>query len=336
MFPNGKLTLSVITWNMSGRPAAEDIKDLLLPQSVTYVSDLYAIGIQEGQGHSSQEMRKWEVQMQSTLGMSHVMLHSISLGVLHLAIFARRDLIWYFSSPESAVYNSRTAPTNIVKTKGAIAISFNLFGTSFLFINCHFPAHERRNRQRLYEYEKICTSLDLPRNTRPLKPNYSSSDVTSRFDCVFWFGDLNFRIESKYNEILRTIQLATLTSIPSFEFLMPKDQLLQAIEKGTVFYGFTEAAINFPPTYKYTVGGDDYDPSSQRVPSYTDRILYKCKKNGIVDCKFYDSIPKVKSSDHRPVFAVMEVILKPGRDNIELNAGAFNREVYLTALKRNA
>ena len=42
------------------------------------------------------------------------------------------------------------------------------------------------------------------------------------------------------------------------------------------FNGFQEAAIHFPPTFKFDPGTNDYDSSSkQRVPSYTDRILYK-------------------------------------------------------------
>ena len=36
--------------------------------------------------------------MQETLGMNHVLVHSASHGVLHLAVFVRRDLLWFCSS----------------------------------------------------------------------------------------------------------------------------------------------------------------------------------------------------------------------------------------------
>ncbi|RWS03685.1 72 kDa inositol polyphosphate 5-phosphatase-like protein [Leptotrombidium deliense] len=68
----------------------------------------------------------------------------------------------------------------MVKSKGAIGISFQLFGTTILFLNSHFPAHESCFKERIEEYEKITNSLDLPNNLLPLKPKYLSNDVTGR------------------------------------------------------------------------------------------------------------------------------------------------------------
>ena len=198
---------------MGNRPGPENWNEILLPsegQGSEYLADIYAIGTQETPTTTSNGgtngIRDLTVNLQSTLGPSHVLLHSVSLGVLSLYIFIRRDLIWYVSLPEDDTYNSRSKATNMVKTKGALAISFTLFGTSLLFINCHLPAHPNRNQDRLDDYVKICRSLDLPRNLRPLKPSYQSvNDVTSRFDVVFWFGDLNFRIEQNYTEALKML-----------------------------------------------------------------------------------------------------------------------------------
>lgn len=57
---------------MNGRPPGE-LNDLLLPESIEYVPDVYAIGIQEGAGSSSQDMKEWETKMQTTIGPSHVL-----------------------------------------------------------------------------------------------------------------------------------------------------------------------------------------------------------------------------------------------------------------------
>lgn len=56
-------------------------------------ADLYVVGTQESTG----QRREWEVLLQQTLGPSHVLVHSVSLGVLYLVMFLRRDLIWYCS-----------------------------------------------------------------------------------------------------------------------------------------------------------------------------------------------------------------------------------------------
>lgn len=38
---------------------------------------------------------------------------------------------------------------------------------------------------------------------------------------------------------------------------------------------FSEANILFLPTYKFDIGTEIYDTIKKRVPSYTDRILYR-------------------------------------------------------------
>jgi len=57
--------------------------------------------------------------------------------------------------------------------------------------------------------------------------------------------------------------------------LLAEDQLLKNIKYDTVLDKFTEGPINFNPTYKYDDASEIYDTSKkQRVPSWTDRILY--------------------------------------------------------------
>jgi len=125
-------------------------------------------------------------------------------------------------------------------------------------------------------------------------------------------------------------------SLTSFEALLHDDQLSKALDKGDIFYGFKEAAIRFAPTYKYRIGTDGFDILRQRVPSYTDRVLYRCKRKDQVSCVVYDCAQRVKTSDHKPVYALMEVKVRPGRDDIPLNAGAFKRDIYLDGLKRRS
>lgn len=344
------MNILIVTWNMCGGQGPARFEHLLSPEKLDIVPEIYAIGIQESPGvASSTELRDLVVSFQASIGPNHVLLHSASLGVLSLSIFVRRDLIWYVSVPEDDFYNLRTKPTNIIKTKGAICISFALFGTTFLFVNSHLSAHIDKNQERLNEYDRICRSINLPQNLKPLKPMYISNDLTSRFDCVFWFGDLNFRIEQRYSDALKmltrfvdlkkrekftnSIRVVNRASLSSFEMLMNDDQLSKALNKGDIFHGFQEAKIRFPPTYKYRIGSDCFDILGKRVPSYTDRILFRCKRSDL-KCQIYDSVQRVNTSDHKPVYALMNAKLRPGRDDIPLNAGLFKRDIYLDGLKR--
>jgi hypothetical protein len=65
----------------------------MLPDDLEHVPDVIAVGTQE----SFSERFEWEVSIQETVGPSHLLLHSATLGTIHLAIFIRRDLLWFCS-----------------------------------------------------------------------------------------------------------------------------------------------------------------------------------------------------------------------------------------------
>ena len=139
-FPDRNVRIFVGSWNMNGQMPPPFLADFLLPLNIEYVPDVLVIGTQE----SLPDKNEWDVRLQETLGPSHVMFHSASLGTLHLSVFLRRDLIWFCSIPEVDSFSTR--PGSQFKTKGAVAMAFILFGTSFLFVNSHLTAHEENVR----------------------------------------------------------------------------------------------------------------------------------------------------------------------------------------------
>ncbi|KAG8229983.1 hypothetical protein J437_LFUL008561 [Ladona fulva] len=157
VLPCREVTIFVGTWNMNGQAPPKEMNDFLLPEALEHVPDLVAVGTQE----SYPERFEWEVSLQETLGPSHVLLHSASFGTLHLAVFIRRDLLWFCSVAEDASMSTR--PGTAFRTKGAIAIGFLLFGTSFLFLTSHLTAHTERFKDRINDIRRITTSIDLPK-----------------------------------------------------------------------------------------------------------------------------------------------------------------------------
>lgn len=339
-FPNARVSIFVCTWNQNRKRSPLNLNDLLLPDQLVYMPDIYAIGIQEAFSSQQDYLRDWDIELQTTLGPNHVLLHSCSLGTLHLSLFIRRDLIWFCSTPEESVYNSRSMPTNMIKTKGAVSIAFRFFGTSFMFTNCHFPAHENKLKDRIDEYQRIINSIDLPKNLKLLKPRYLSNDSTARFDCVFFMGDLNFRLEQRtFDETVQILEDIFQSKEQSFEALTQNDELLKVMESQQAFHGFDESPIKFPPTYKFLAQTNKYDRQTKRVPSYTDRILFRSKRQRHIQCLVYDWLPQLLSSDHKPVYCLFDVLIRPGHEQNmigSLNAGLFQRTVYLEALKRRA
>ncbi|XP_004916697.1 phosphatidylinositol polyphosphate 5-phosphatase type IV isoform X2 [Xenopus tropicalis] len=329
-FPERRLGVFIATWNMQGRKELpESLDDFLLPSDDDFAQDMYVIGVQEG----CPDRREWEIRLQETLGPHYVLLHSSGHGVLYLSVFLRRDLIWFCSEVESDTVTTRIVSQ--IKTKGALAVSFTFFGTSFLFITSHFTSGDSKVCDRILDYKKIIEGLQLPRmipDTNPYRSN--SADVTSRFDEVFWFGDFNFRLNKERSAVNSILQSKLEKDMSR---LLQYDQLTKEMNGESIFKGFQEAEIQFLPTYKFDIGCDVYDSTSkQRTPSYTDRVVYKSRHKDDIRVVKYASCSLIKTSDHRPVFGLFEVRIRPGRDNIPLAAGQFDRELYLLGIKRRS
>ncbi|CAL9708141.1 unnamed protein product [Knipowitschia caucasica] len=327
-FPERRLGIYVTTWNMQGEKGLPvNLDDLLLPTDSEFAQDVYVIGVQEG----CPDRREWETRLQETLGPYYVLLYGASHGVLYLSVFIRRDLIWFCSEVEHA-----TATTRIVsqiKTKGAVGVGFTFFGTSFLFITSHFTSGDSKVYERILDYNKIIEALSLPKCLPDTNPYRSTpSDVTTRYDQVFWFGDFNFRLGKGRVEVENILNRIADKNMGS---LLEHDQLSKEMKDGSIFKGFQEAPIHFIPTYKFDIGCDIYDTSSkQRTPSYTDRIVFRSRQAHDIQVIKYTSCTSIKTSDHRPVVGVFQAKLRPGRDNIPLGAGLFDRSLYLDGIRR--
>lgn len=136
--------------------------------------------------------------------------------------------------------------------------------------------------------------------------------VSETFDRVFWFGDLNYRI----NGTRRMVDLLLLRN--QFDVLRFNDQLQLEMTKGTVFAHFREGPLHFRPTYKFDKRSNVYDSSAkQRIPSWTDRILFLSNdKPGDIALLSYRSHMAFQSSDHRPVGAAFQVAFKGPSDGV--------------------
>ncbi|NXK00558.1 SHIP2 phosphatase, partial [Corythaixoides concolor] len=137
----------------------------------------------------------------------------------------------------------------------------------------------------------------------------SSFDISLRFTHLFWFGDLNYRLDMDIQEILNYI------SRKELEPLLKVDQLNLEKEKHKVFLRFGEEEITFPPTYRYERGSRDtyvwhkQKPTGVRtnVPSWCDRILWKSYPETHINCNAYGCTDDIVTSDHSPVFGSFEV-----------------------------
>jgi len=171
--------------------------------------------------------------------------------------------------------------------KGAIAIRLDYGTTSMCFVTAHLAAGHANIDQRNMDYHTIDHGLRFTRGRK-----------IADHDLVFWASDSNYRIGLPNEEVKRLI------SEKRWDILYENDQLNLGMIAGETFRYYNEGPINFPPTYKFDNGTDQYDTSEkQRIPAWTDRILYRGQGLKLLHYKSAD----LKMSDHRPVYATFQV-----------------------------
>jgi len=131
-------------------------------------------------------------------------------------------------------------------------------------------------------------------------------------------GDLNYRIDlpreqvqaavHEMRENIESSRDASQKVEQIRETLLRYDQLRESIALERAFPGFAEGKITFATTFKFDKFSGDYDTShKQRIPAWTDRVLYKPDGTRVLE---YDSVPTCQHSDHRPVYATFRVSLR--------------------------
>ena len=159
-----------------------------------------------------------------------------------------------------------TGLLGLIGNKGAIGISFCIGETTLLFLNCHQTAGQTKAETRKSSIQTIENCLSLtpspPRRRESFQDDIKASD---KFDACIWMGDFNFRLHEQPK-----------VKVHSYVELKKLDQFQEMKEETDIFDKFEEGEISFPPTYKYKPGTDTYN--TKRIPSWTDRILFKSKE----------------------------------------------------------
>lgn len=147
-----------------------------------------------------------------------------------------------------------------------------------------------------------------------------TNPLIDAFDYVFWFGDMNFRINGTREVVDGMLENHM------HDALLCNDQLTMLMRFNRIFSGFAEGPLNFFPTYKFDHDSDHYDSSQRRrVPSWTDRVLFKSA--GDTEVLSYCSAPDIRTSDHRPVYATFRSRIKfDGNKEYEMPGWDIRRE----------
>ena len=330
--PSGEtLNILTATWNVGEKGPPDNLEDW----APAGAHDIYAIGFQE-----CDKKRKWFKALQdhlcgeharnklksrlnaenkiqsmtapnshtntSTHGRSEYVLLSLqSLWSIHLVIIVRSDLKQRITQLSSST--EATGIAHILGNKGGVATGFVIDKTTSLaFINCHLAARVTRLHTRQENYEEIVRGLRLNGLAHSSKP-VRNMDFLHQFDHVFWFGDLNYRVDmgnhGTEKEYKKAVKLAL--NEDSRYKLQEFDQLRKQIHSKTVMCDFEEGAIDFPPTYRMNKGKKGYNNKKHQNPSYCDRVLWRSLPGAAPQLyqTVYSSATTLNQSDHRPILA---------------------------------
>ncbi|XP_076262811.1 phosphatidylinositol 4,5-bisphosphate 5-phosphatase A-like isoform X1 [Rhynchophorus ferrugineus] len=308
------LRLYMITYNVGTSEPEQRLMEFLslTNQKNEKLPDFFVISLQEVKAQPQTMLLdalfrdSWTYSIQEILqNRSYVKLKSIRLQGLLLIVFSLRKHLLNIREIESEY--TRTGFGGMWGNKGAVSIRLSIYGCSICFVNAHLSAHDNQLKDRVEDYNSIIKDQDF---------HVEETKKIFYHDYVFWMGDLNFRLMEDFDRTPEEIERIVLKK--DLKKLFEHDQLRYVMRKGEAFSEFTEKDPEFPPTFKFDVGTNDYD--HKRRPAWCDRILYCVNSNNYenvtlkVEQLSYKSHPSYTLSDHKPVSA--EFIIKiPQRIN---------------------
>ncbi|BGP44054.1 hypothetical protein JCM10449v2_008111 [Rhodotorula kratochvilovae] len=227
---------------------------------------------------------------------SYTKLKSQQLVGALMLVYVREDVREHVRDVSGA--SLATGLMGMLANKGAVGVRLRYRDAPLTFINSHLAAFVQNVSQRNAQFRDTAAQLVFPYsrsseraeawapNLRPDAPKVGEGWGVWESEVLVWLGDLNYRIDLPRVDVDRMLRVQK--------------------QHGLAFQGFEEAPITFPPTFKFDNGTQDYDTSEkQRVPSWTDRILYLAMRDdSVLGVERYASHPEITMSDHKPVSAL--------------------------------
>lgn len=263
-----------------------------------------------------------------------------NVGLTGIMIFAR-----HARSVKSVEYGEVGTGVWGMGNKGGVGVRVGYDGgdgvVEMNFVSMHLAAHEWNIEGRNKDWESIVRGLVF-------EPSSTSNEQSKEIGVyhptshLFVMGDMNYRTSDVRPQAFEHLVYPRATDSPSsnthFLNLLAQDQLTAQWKQRKTLQGLVEEKITFPPTYKFKFSGegvrenegDSWDWSKNRWPSWTDRIFYLPLPHRIEEEEMkeeitvhnYTSIPRITSSDHRPVVLHLSIPIRPLPQSLSFSSTA--------------
>ncbi|KAI1904953.1 hypothetical protein AGOR_G00010980 [Albula goreensis] len=259
----------IVTWNVGSTVPPDDITSLFGQNVADGNIDMYVVGLQEVNSMINKRLKdvlftdQWsDLCMDTLCRFGYVLVTSQRMQGVQLLVFCKYSHLPFLRGVQTE--RTRTGLGGYWGNKGGVSARMTVFGHPVCFLNCHLPAHMRNAEQRMEDFETILQQQQFE--------GRATMGVLDH-NVVFWFGDLNFRIEGYDTHVVKSAIDNNMLSV-----LWERDQLNMVKQSAPILEGFMEGPLQFPPTYKFDVGTHTYDTSAKkRKPAWTDRILWRLR-----------------------------------------------------------
>ncbi len=264
----GSLRIWAGSWNLGGALPFQSLAEWLCPDGAAGY-DIVSVSAQECGSVGEQFLSA----IASTLGSGFCLVASSVLWEIRMFVFAKVQTMPWVAEIETTTV--ATGVGGVMGNKGGAVVGFTVAGVPLMFVGCHLAARAERVSARNDNAREILSSVRFWGK---------SSEAVGAADFVWFMGDLNYRVETPWDEAL------TVISREAWDEYAEADQLNRERAQGRVLQHFEEGPLTFCPTYRYEKsssglpasmgstpgGGPGWSNKRNQSPSWCDRILW-CK-----------------------------------------------------------
>ena len=303
IFNYKNILISFITHNCGGLPEEENLIEKIKYKNIEEIknSNLLIIGLQEILEMKSKNftnilfndnesfLKKWIFALENCFGNFNLIGHVSMLGLVFVFFQHKNSFENFFVQP----FKKKLFKFGFMSfaDKGAIFVGLRINFEKIGLINCHLQSGNSESgfNERKQSFKILIDYLISKKN----------------INLKFVLGDLNFRNKSSAENLNKL-----LIEYKSLKDLSKKDKLLEKIKKYDEFYkikknsliikDFLENEIDFLPSYKWIKNSNVYNyKEGTRIPSWTDRIIYKNDYSTNFASILYQMDYKTSFSDHK-------------------------------------
>lgn len=255
--------------------------------------------------------------VQEVLGDSYYQIADERRGQMRLHLWAKRKIAQAIT--EVKISGANTGIGNVLANKGGIVGTVYFQKTRISFVTAHLAAHEGESH-----YKARCDNIrSILREAKTFDISASAKfDVPTSSHYTFFLGDLNFRtrFENEHSHEEKVELTRNLIESASYPSLYELDELQQGLKKEDFLAGFETLPCPFPPTFKVE-RDSGYTYKEQRIPSYTDRILFHTSPGLREHLKAlsYEACSDFITSDHKPIRGAFSLTPNAVLDSIHID-----------------